>query len=65
MNSRVAKKIRRHSRRAWVEYFQAIREWPFTTRLHFCWDVLFSFRWKTKKISKDQVLSQRRPVTVR
>jgi len=62
MNGRIAKKIRRHSQRAWVEYFQAIRQWPFTTRLHFCWDVLFSPRWKAKKPSKDKVLRERRPV---
>lgn len=65
MNSRAAKKIRKYSRRNWIEYFNAIRQWPFLTRLHFCWDILFGYRWKTKKpkkISRDNVLRQRRSV---
>jgi hypothetical protein len=69
MNGRIAKKIRKYSRRNWIEYYQAIREWPFLTRLHFCWDILFTLRWKAKnpsklkgKINKSQVLKARRPV---
>ena len=65
MNGRVAKKVRKYSRRNWIEYFQTIREWPFHTRLHFCCDILFSFRWKRKKIGKNQVFKQRRPVPAR
>jgi len=60
MNGRMAKKVRKYSRRAWWEYFHAIREWPFGVRLRFCWQVLFS---KPKKVvSKDRVFKERRPV---
>lgn len=63
MNARMAKKIRKYSKRNWMEYYTAIRQWPFGTRLHFCWNVLFGMRTrKPKKASKKQVLSQRRPL---
>ena len=60
MNGRVAKKVRKYSRRAWWEYFNAIREWPLDVRLRFCWQVIFGAR--PKKLSKDQVWRNRRPV---
>jgi len=40
MNGRVAKKIRNYSKRAWVEYYQAMRKWPFMARLRFAWALL-------------------------
>jgi len=63
MNSRTAKKIRKYSKRSWWVYFNAIREWPWTVRLRFCWQVMFGVRLKAKKgLSKDQVLRARKPV---
>ena len=46
MNGRVAKKIRRAARRNWIEYVKAIRGWPFSVRLRFAWEILFSGKWK-------------------
>lgn len=41
MNSRVAKKIRKYSRRNWIEYYKAMRKWPFMVRVRFSWSLLF------------------------
>jgi hypothetical protein len=37
MNGRVAKKIRKYSRRQFLEYVAAVRKWPFRARLRFAW----------------------------
>lgn len=60
MNCRTAKKIRKYSRRNWLQYFHAIRQWPFGVRLRFCWNVLFGMKPK-KKLNKNQVLRARKP----
>lgn len=41
MNSRVAKKIRKYTKRNYFEYLGVIKEWPFTARLRLCWWILF------------------------
>lgn len=41
MNQRLAKKIRQANRRAWKEYFKAIKELPFTKRWGIAWYILF------------------------
>lgn len=61
MNGRMAKKVRKYSKRNWIEYFNAIREWPWTVRLRFCWHILFGMRTRKQKMSKRQVLNQRKP----
>lgn len=41
MNGRVAKKIRKYSRRNWLEYVAAVKQWPFQARLRLAWYILF------------------------
>ena len=48
MNGRVAKKIRKYSKRNWIEYVQALRAWPFNARLRFCWHIMFSKQTKPR-----------------
>ena len=40
MNSRVARKIRKYSRRQFLEYVVMVRQWPFKARLQFCWHIM-------------------------
>jgi hypothetical protein len=40
MNNRVAKKIRKYSRRQFFEYVDMVKQWPLNHRLRFCWLVL-------------------------
>ena len=40
MNGRVAKKIRKYSKRNFLEYVEAVREWPFMARLRLTWYLL-------------------------
>jgi len=41
MNGRVAKKLRKYSKRAWWEYVMVIKTWPLSARLRFTWHILF------------------------
>lgn len=41
MNNRVAKKIRKYSRRQFLEYVREVKKWPFKVRLRFAWRILF------------------------
>lgn len=41
MRNKLAKKVRKYSRRNWIEYYQAMHKWPFSARLRFCWQLLF------------------------
>ena len=40
MNERMAKKLRKYSRRAWWEYEMMIRTWPLRVRLWFAWRII-------------------------
>ena len=63
MNSKTAKKVRKYSRRNWLQYFHTMREWPFGVRLRFCWQLMFGMRARpTKKLSKSKVLQHRKPI---
>ena len=42
MNGRVAKKIRRTSRRQFLEYIEMVKEWPLRDRLWFAWHIVFT-----------------------
>ena len=41
VNGRVAKKIRKMTRRHGMEYLREIRGWRFINRWHLCWWILF------------------------
>ena len=41
MNARVAKKIRKYSRRTFIEYVEAVKHWPVRARWRLCWHILF------------------------
>ena len=62
MNSRMAKKVRKYTRRNFLQYASEVKKWPFTTRLRYCWFILFAGKPKAKKISKAEVWKNRRPV---
>ena len=62
MNGRMAKKVRKYTRRNFIEYAREVKKWPFVTRWRFCWYILFSGKPKTKKVSKAEVWKNRRPV---
>ncbi len=42
MRGTVAKKIKKYSKRNWMEYVNALKQWPLSNRLRFCWHILFS-----------------------
>ena len=44
MNSRTAKKIRKYSKRNFLEYVEAVWGWPLSNRLGLCLHILFSRR---------------------
>jgi len=62
MNGRIAKKIRKNTQHNFFEYVQAVKGWPFGNRLRLCWYILFGREKKPKKVSRSQVLKNRRPV---
>ena len=41
MNGRISKKIRKYSRRNWIEYVREVKKWPFMARWRFAWYILF------------------------
>jgi len=41
MNGRVAKKLRKYSKRNWLEYVEAVKQWPLNARFRFAWYILF------------------------
>lgn len=42
MNGRVAKKIRKYTKRNFLEYVHAVKGWPWTAKLRLCWYILFA-----------------------
>ena len=50
MNGRVAKKIRKYSRRQFLEYVESVQQWPFKARLRFARQVLFG---KARRVMND------------
>ena len=44
MNSKVAKKIRKYSKRNWIEYVDALMKWPYKNRLQFAWYIVNPFK---------------------
>ena len=42
MNNKLAKKLRKYSKRNWLEYASAICNWPFMWRLRFARDIVFN-----------------------
>ena len=53
MNARVAKKLRklaqRYAQANWMEYYLAIKKWPFRHRLRFAWDIIRPTKRKAKR----------------
>ena len=41
MNGRMARKIRKYSRRQFFEYVAMVRQWPLKHRLRFAWHIVF------------------------
>lgn len=42
MNGRIAKKIRKYSRRQFVEYVAMVKQWPLEARLRFAGQIVFA-----------------------
>ena len=46
MNGRMSKKLMKEARKLakanWMEYYFAIKKWPFSNRLRFAWQILFT-----------------------
>lgn len=42
MNGKLAKKLRQYSKRNWIEYVRAVKQWPLSARLRFAWHIVFS-----------------------
>ena len=62
MNGRVAKKIRKYTKRNFIEYATEVRKWSFVIRWRFCWYILFHREPKARKLSKQQVMQARKPI---
>jgi len=52
MNGRIAKKIKKYSKRNWIEYVEALCEWPLMARLRFAWFIIRAKRKKKKSEDK-------------
>lgn len=48
MRGKLVKKIRKYSKRNWIEYVKALKQWPYMARLRFAW-YLIKPEWKRKK----------------
>jgi len=49
MRGTVARKLRKYAKRNWMEYVQAIAEWPFSARWRFAWQIVFhAKKWRKK-----------------
>lgn len=48
MNGRIIKKIRKYSKRNWMEYVAQVKQWPFMARLRFAWYIIKPNRKKEK-----------------
>uniref|UniRef100_A0A6M3JGR1 Uncharacterized protein n=1 Tax=viral metagenome TaxID=1070528 RepID=A0A6M3JGR1_9ZZZZ len=46
MNGRVAKKLRKYSKRRWLEYVEMVLQWPYMARLRFAWYIVKPHRVK-------------------
>ena len=44
MRGKIAKKLRKYSKRNWFEYVAAVKSWPLKARLRFTWYILFDRR---------------------
>ena len=46
MNGRMSKKLHKEAvklaKANWIEYYLAIKKWPFSNRLRFAWAILFT-----------------------
>ena len=40
MNGRLVKKIKKYSKRNWIEYVRAVEQWPYSARLRFAWHMI-------------------------
>ncbi len=40
MNARIAKKIRKYTKHNYMEYVEALCEWPLRARLRFAWYII-------------------------
>lgn len=53
MSEKQAKKLNRKARKLaranWMEYYLAIKKWPFSVRLRFAWDILKPVKRKARK----------------
>ena len=49
MNSKVAKKIRKYAKRDYIEYVNALMEWPWMARFRFAWYLVRPRRKKIKE----------------
>ena len=49
MRGTVVKKIRKYARRNWIEYVNALMEWPYRARLRFAWYLIKPRKKKKKK----------------
>lgn len=49
MRGKLAKKIRKYSKRDWLEYVRAICEWPLMNRIRFACQIVFQAKkWREK-----------------
>jgi len=40
MNGRLAKKVRKYTKRNFLEYVEAVKLWPLSARWRLCWHIL-------------------------
>lgn len=40
MRAKLVKKIKKYSRRNWIEYVRAMEQWPYMAGLRFAWHIL-------------------------
>ena len=42
MNDKIAKKVRKYTKRNFLQYANEVRKWSWITRWRYCWYILFS-----------------------
>jgi hypothetical protein len=45
MNGRVARKLRKYSKRAWKKYWNEMCDLSFINRLQLCFDLMRKYKW--------------------
>ena len=59
MRGAIAKKIRKYSKKNWIEYVKAMEGWPYLVRLRMAWHFINPFKELKRRLKKKCLLEKR------